>query len=463
MKAGLISLSTIPSGASVYIGNRRYTQKTPAILRDLLPAEYLIRLNLKNHRPWARAVNVEAGKAAVYEKILLLPQEWKPEQLIPDKLDNLIPMPASHFLILAKGSKLGDYFVYNLDEEKIWSLFSADSPFRSSEVLSCFIQPSRPQAGFSLNGRPDVLFRVDSPQGEKLLWVEFKKGKARIDDLTNLFPPWPFWVEWDPGESGHLFVFQYNYLNRLDIISKAVYPKYLENVRGYGLFDRAIYLVNNDGSLSKMDYDKKNQEGLLDAQILSPDLPQDKSFLQVKIFSKDIILLLGNRGEFFSNRFPYRVVESGVRGFEFYPPSEQVLVWQKDKLGILDFSKLNSEVNSEEGSADKNGVRVSWLFNEGVNIEQGLWVYGGSHILFRDNDKLFLLELKGAKSGPGVNQIIQVKRKSQFFYSEHSGKVYYLNPSGFLSSLEIIPKKEIMLLPFPEIKEKEKENLESEK
>ena len=52
VKTGLIYISTVPSGASVYISNKRYTRRTPAILRDLTPGNYPIRISLKNHRSW---------------------------------------------------------------------------------------------------------------------------------------------------------------------------------------------------------------------------------------------------------------------------------------------------------------------------------------------------------------------------------------------------------------------------
>ena len=35
MKMGVVSLSTVPSGASVYLGRSRFTEKTPTVLMDL--------------------------------------------------------------------------------------------------------------------------------------------------------------------------------------------------------------------------------------------------------------------------------------------------------------------------------------------------------------------------------------------------------------------------------------------
>lgn len=438
IKTGLIYLSTTPPGASVYVGNRRYTQKTPTILRDFLPGEYSLRLALDNYKPWTKKIYVEAGKAAVYDEIIFLPKQWKQKKLLPDKFNNLIPIPGSHYLLLAKGNRVEDYFIYSCDEKKGWPLFLPSSSFGAFRVLSYFIQPLR-EGGFefAINAKINIFFRLDSKEGEKFLWVEFRKGKVRSEDLTELFPRWPFDVQWDPGESNQLFVFKNNYLNRLDVALKAVYPRYLENVRGYAIFDKAIYVVSEDSELLKIDYDKRERKVLLDSNILSRYLPEKKNILQVKVFPKDIILLLGENGELFANYFPHRILENQVRGFEFSSQNEKILIWQKDKLAVLGF--LSPE-NKEEQYIEK--LQLSSIFERGQDIEQCFWVSNSSHILFGDNGKLYLLELKGDIT-QNLHQLFEIKKRSSFLYLEQLGKIYFLDNSGILSSVELIPKKEI--------------------
>lgn len=437
-KAGLIYLSTTPPGASVYVGNRRYIQKTPTILRDFLPGEYSLRLTLDNYKPWTKKIYVEAGKAAVYDEIIFLPKQWKARKLLPEKFNNLIPIPNSDYLLLAKGNRAEDYFIYGCDEEKAWPLFPASSLFGDYKVLSYFIQPFPGGEGFELaaHTKINLLFRLDSKEGEKFLWVEFRKGKLKIEDLTELFPRWPFDVQWDSKESNQLFVFKNNYLNRLDIALKAVYPRYLENIRGYGIFDKTIYAVSQDSELLKIDYEKRERKVLLEGDILSRYLPENKNIPQVKIFPKDIILLLGENGELLANYFPYQVVENKVRGFDSSLQNEKILIWQKDKLGILDF--LEPE-NKEELYADK--LQLSWIFERGQDIEQCFWVSDSSHILFGDNGKLYLLELKGDMM-QNLHQLFEIKKRSSFLYLEQLGKIYYLDTLGIFSSVQLIPKKE---------------------
>ncbi len=62
VKTGLLYVSSAPPEASVYLGNQRYTKKTPTILRDLLPGEYQVKLALKHYKPWKRILPIEAER-----------------------------------------------------------------------------------------------------------------------------------------------------------------------------------------------------------------------------------------------------------------------------------------------------------------------------------------------------------------------------------------------------------------
>src|SRR3989344_2619629 len=80
-KAGLIDVSTLPPGATVYLGNKRYTQKTPAVISGLLPGQYRVTVYLKGYALWSREVSVQAEQAAVFDHILLLPKQWRADYL----------------------------------------------------------------------------------------------------------------------------------------------------------------------------------------------------------------------------------------------------------------------------------------------------------------------------------------------------------------------------------------------
>jgi hypothetical protein len=70
-KAGLISVSSVPEGAEVYLNNHYTNQNTPAALRELKPGIYDLRLQLEDYYPWQNTIVVEAKKVTDLKEINL--------------------------------------------------------------------------------------------------------------------------------------------------------------------------------------------------------------------------------------------------------------------------------------------------------------------------------------------------------------------------------------------------------
>lgn len=111
VKTGLIHLSSVPTGAAIYLDNKRFPEKTPAMIRGLLPGDYTVRLHLKNHELWEDTVPVEVEKATAIDKVLLLRRNPRLEKLAQGPFRELIPMEGTHFFLVSTGSKAGDLLV----------------------------------------------------------------------------------------------------------------------------------------------------------------------------------------------------------------------------------------------------------------------------------------------------------------------------------------------------------------
>ncbi|MFC1644374.1 PEGA domain-containing protein [Candidatus Omnitrophota bacterium] len=440
-ETGLIYLSTAPAGATIYMKDSLYTQKTPASIQELLPGEYLIKMTLEGYKPWAQTVPVEAKKATVLDKVLLLPLEWQEKTVLEGKFQDILVVQGTDFFLLKKGPAFKDIFVCNYKEGKAWPLVKPESPFSGAKIVSYF----------TVDKSSVCLFHVESAQGDRFLRVELEEDVNTVEDLTDLFQQRPQQVEWTPQQETDLFTFQQGHLNRLDATSGAVYPEYIQNVRGYGLLDGEIYVLREGNIFLKMDYDKNNAKTLLDEPALGESIFGQKGVFRVKLLSEDFILFLGTDGELLANRLPYRFVDKGVKGIQCYPQLERVLVWQKDRIAVLDFStEQTKEVEFEKGPS------LTWIYSGGKNIEQCFWVYETSHILFRDGSDLFLAELE-EYGKVTLNHIFDVKTSSTIYYSEDTGAVYFLDAaSNALLSVGIVPVKGLIQTPFTEKKEEDK-------
>ena len=100
VKTGLVYLSTTPPGATVYVGGRRYRDTTPAIIRDLIPGSYPIRVILKDHEIWSQNVPVEEAKSSVLGKILLHPKNPDWRVLLSGQYDDIEIAPETRYFLL---------------------------------------------------------------------------------------------------------------------------------------------------------------------------------------------------------------------------------------------------------------------------------------------------------------------------------------------------------------------------
>ena len=426
VRTGLISLSTTPPGATVFVCNRRYARKTPTVLRNLLPGAYPVRLTLKHYQTWSQVLPVVAERAAALERILLIPKSWRPMVLVERAFEDLVPVPNTEFFLLRDGPRVQDYAIYDWRAERLRPLVVDASLAASAKVL----------AVHTVRDSPSVLMRLDGREGDEYLWVELR-GKQASLAVTNLFQRKPLRVAWDPHEETLLFALESGHLNRLQVTSGKVMRGVVEGVRGYGLFNKRLYVLDEANVFRRMSLEGTSPEVLLNDPELSRTLFRGKGTYAVEVLSEELMVFLGERGELVANRLPYRLVEEGVRGLEVDAERKRLLLWTGERLGVLDFS-LNGR--KADGVFQK-GPTLSWVQTEGRNLEQACWVYGDSHALVRDEDTVSLIELDGYGI-PHVDDVVRVKRHSSIIYQEDSGMLYYLDRlTGTLSAIEIVPRR----------------------
>jgi len=425
VKTGIIHLSTAPAGAAVYVNGKVTQNKTPAMLDKLTPGSYVVRLALEGYEVWSDTLPVKAGEATTLDKILLTPNKRGVESVLVGNFDNLVYLNGTRFLLVSAGAALRNYIVYECAEKKDTMLVSAADKYADCETLSVF---TARESGA-------LLFSVRSDEAKNFfLWFDLCQKKPVPSNITNLFPEEPRWVMWEASDQENIFTFQTNSINRLDLGAKALYPAFARNVRGLGVAGRLVYVMASDGTLSAMNYEKRDAGKLLDDKKLADSIFGPSGDFRVIPFSKGVILFISENGGLLANRLPYKFVEEGVGGIGFDFPRERILLWQVDKVGVLDFStEVTGAVSFEQGP------RLDWIFTDGKNIKEAFWVYGASHVLFQDGDEVYLLGLC-QYGGSHLHHVVTVKKKTGIFYLEETGLMYYIDRlNGNLASIEIIP------------------------
>ena len=427
LKTGVLSLATAPPGAAIYVNGRRYTKRTPAVLQGLRPGAYRLTLAVKHHEPWGpRMVSIEAEKATVLDRVLLLPRRLRHAPLLPDAFDTLLPIPETHVLLLMKGPKLADLVVYDWDSAERWP-FVPPGPFGEERLASPPIVT---------RGSPFVLVRVKRPDGERILWAELRNGETRLTDLTRLFPARPLAVAWDPRAPERLFSLKDSAVNRLEVSAMTISPRLAGRVRGFGVSGQTLYVLTEHGTLQRLDVEGRLLETVFGIPRVGEPFFGAKSLFRLTALTDERILLLGERGEFVAVWRPFRLVEDGVRGFELDARRQRLLVWRRDRVGVMDLAPADA------GNGSLHPPELRWVFEEGRDIEQAFWVYDGSQALLQDHGVVTLLAWE-PDGEPMVHELLRVKPGRSVHYTDESGRLYYLDrATGRLCALDILPRRE---------------------
>lgn len=199
---GLISLATVPPGATIFLSGRRYTRTTPTLLRDLLPGDYAVRMVLPGHQPWERTVRVEGERATVLERVILLPQTFPVVEVIQRRGDRLIPGPGGRSLVVATGPAPAPAWRYAPAAERVEPFIAGPSPRLEGWALA---PPADRPPPFVVTPGGELL-ATDPPatvlaRGVRGLVLEERRGRAACwqqDRVGVVEPGGPATIAWLP-------------------------------------------------------------------------------------------------------------------------------------------------------------------------------------------------------------------------------------------------------------------------
>ena len=186
LQTGLISVSTIPAGATIHLNEKMILNKTPAMIQSLTPGHYTLNLSLPQYRPWEKDVSVIQEQATALEHVILIPEEWKVWEHSTISFEQILPLPGNPFLLAFSGPLLKDIFIFHWQEgltetllpaERVDSndllsapLFPAGSAFSDSKLISIY----------TVRESSIAVLRIKSESQEKFLWVDLKNKQPKL-------------------------------------------------------------------------------------------------------------------------------------------------------------------------------------------------------------------------------------------------------------------------------------------
>lgn len=418
LKTGLISVTSEPRGAVVYIEGRKFSRRTPVVVRGLRPGSYQVRVTRRGFEPWAKKVLIVPEKAARLEPVILLPLKPDREPLTERSYRNLFPK-AGEFKVsaLAEGGRLSDL-------TKIDFLFKKEVPHHQSKELSG-LADAEVLSWLSKKESSAVLLKIKRDGKTGHLLYDFEHEKV-LGDLTGRIPENADIIDWDSKKPKAVYFLKNQQIGAFHFQTSQLSQIGENDVLGFGVQRRKIHFVKKDFTF---------WESGLNGEEIAAFAPRDengarlfsesgaKSFqievLKRELFQKELLLFKSDKGALLSNHPPYHLIDSGVRGFRHAESgdTEKILYWTKNEIGIFDFS-LSSE---EEEVFPPRLV----LYRSGNDIQQAFWAYDNTHILFRDGNEVFLLEA-GDQAPYGIRSLQTAARGTDVLYYENQKTLYYL-------------------------------------
>jgi hypothetical protein len=340
-------------------------------------------------------------------------------------LTDIIPLENTGAFLVQKGSNLEDLYFFNREKATLTPLATEGSPYFDFPVVSHF----DPKESVALIAYGGSLFE------RKHLLIDAQKDQVDIRDISKLFSDKPLSIVGHRDRKNIIFALYKNHVDQLDLAAMSVAPKYLEAIKGFGLSEKWLYLLDAGKDLSRMSWDKER------LTTDSEDNPIPKSFLarsrfyKIRALANNMFLFWGDKGDLITTAPPYVIAEEKAVGFEVWEPAQQLLYWTKDHIGIVALHAAKEE----EGLLPAQPLHFQPVY-DGKHITQCFWAYHGTHVLFKDKDEVFLLELM-PDGKHHVEYLFIAQRNSGITYSEKDGTIYYLDPKGFLMKAKIIPEE----------------------
>ena len=426
---GVLHISTIPSGADIFLEQSRFTHRTPATINDLLAGKYNLTLKKKGYRPWTQQITIEGGKAVTLNNVLLIPLFWPLKNMAQSASEDLVNTGNERFFVTAGGSALSDYFICG-PAKGIGRLLPLDSPFLPFSVVKIFdcVKSSA------------MVVEAGPFWDRKYLYINPRENEPCAIDITNLthggISP-PIWQD----SENTLFYRKDKCINLIEVKEMNSTPCFFEKIRGFGTFSQWLYVIDANGVLSRQSFDGTIKENLSTDIFTAQAFFNRSGFYTIDVRNKNTFFFLGTEGDFLVNLPPYYIAPESVEGYRFSPGENMLLFWTKHSLSVADFSVGGDNVLFHEN------FKIETVYQNSKEIKQGLWADENSHILCNDDSSIFLIELHPQVSAH-VEHVVNVKKNTQVFYDAEEKSLFYLDKdTGVLTRIEIIPKSSITILP----------------
>ncbi len=405
-KTGMFILDTEPEGAKIYLNGKprqlffkKYFQNeesyviTPAKIKNLLPGEYDVKLELEGYWDWQKKLEIKPGMSTFAEDINLFRKNL-PLLIRSGEIKQTSLSPNGKYLAIAANEEIN---LINLDNEKKIKLGALELSSEASELSSNSWSPDSKKILFN-----DVIYNIDNLP-KKLNLNNFIKNSA-------VKPRWR-----GNGEIIYLAA------NESDIKSFSLAGKTGKTLIKDGKIidfinkNDNIFVVNQLGKSTNLDIYKI---GALE-KIRSIELPSSSDYEFIN-YERDAINLYDKKHQILYlinpfSRFPLVEIINNVKRARWV--DENKLLYSNDfEIWLADFKPGYS-------------ARKTLLTRISNPINGIFWHPSGNYVIYLADNAIYAIELDDRQKR-NITNLIKLDRVAFPFLDEEGDKLYFYAEIG---------------------------------
>jgi hypothetical protein len=189
VRTGVLSVTSIPRGAEVFVDGKRLADRTPVVISDILPGERTVRLSREDSLPWEKTVAIKSRETAFIRDAVLYADEG-PQIFAENASAALATDPARRQLA---------YLVPSAAGSELWL---ADAERGATTLLSRLPPAATARVEWSPDARRVALV-VEEPNGKTDVGVVDAQTGARLALPAEAADATDGW--WDPRRADRFY------------------------------------------------------------------------------------------------------------------------------------------------------------------------------------------------------------------------------------------------------------------
>lgn len=407
VETGAIYLKVYPEESTIFLNNEKQKETSffsrDLLMQNLLPQNYLIRIEKEGYHFWEKNLEVQVGLATEAKYITMF-KEDNPFNLVKEDIENFFPsLDGNHFLLLTSSNEIYEYKESTKELKRI--LNKTQTPYNISKIT---FSNSRNALVETSTG----LYYLLTPDNQISLIKSFSS------EVKNIY--------FDPKDEDY-FIYQIgNSVYRFNPKTEKT-PKLIsrEKIDNFNILNNDIIALSNKKIVSLKDLTEP-EEVIFDGSF---DYKED-SLYEILNIENYLFLLEDKKNLYFFNKEnkSFDLKLEGVSEIKYTPFFNKILFYDDNKIWLMFLKK-------EDSPFFKEAYEIIELASYSNKIDNLKWLNGFYFILTIDNE-VFISEIDNRSNINIFN--LDKDNTSKIFFDGNIKKIFLLDQKSFLVSQDKI-------------------------